>query len=274
MTSPKQILIENKILPKKSFGQNFMMDENINKKIASLIPIFNGASVIEIGVGTGSLTKELLKHVPLVYGIEKDRDLIPIIQEQFKKEINDKSFILFEENAAKFDLNKVASESNPGAIIANLPYHLTSSFILMVIENFSILSGAVFLIQKEVADRLCSKENDKNYSFLTVVLQLIYTTEKSFFVPKTCFWPVPKVDSAVITLRKRKEIIIKQSELLLFINFVKTVFQQRRKKLSSILKSLSSVDMSKATTDLNLRPENLSPAQFYKLFKEIHLFEG
>lgn len=264
----RQSLNELGLKPKKSFGQNFMMDQRINHMIKDTVAsLAKDPIVLEIGVGAGSLTSHLVACARLVHGVERDRDLIPLLKQKFCSELEEKKFILHEEDGAKFDLSQVFTEER-GILVGNLPYHLTSSIVLLTIKNYHRLFGSVFLVQKEVADRLLANHNCKQYGFLTVVLQLAFKVSRVCNVDRKAFWPIPKVDSAVIKLTFKDSGISEVKDLDDFISFVRRIFQQRRKKLSTILtKDITKNQISSLAIDPNLRPENLSPQQFLKLYQ-------
>ncbi len=267
--SAKEIILERGLKPKKSFGQNFMLDQQVNSIFAgALAGLGHNLRVIEIGAGTGSLTRHLLKFAEVVHAVERDRDLIPILSAEFEDAIAEKKLVLHEADGARFDLSSLFSVDKPGVLAGNLPYHLTSSILFLALRHIECLQGAVFLVQKEVADRLAASPNTKQYGFLTVVLKLVFKIERVAIVNRNAFWPIPKVDSAIIQLA-RLENGSKISDLEKFIVFVRETFQQRRKKLSTILRNKLNTDQFlRAQIDPNLRPENLTPEQFLVLFNE------
>jgi 16S rRNA (adenine1518-N6/adenine1519-N6)-dimethyltransferase len=220
-----------------------------------------------MGAGTGSLTDHLLQVAPLVHAVERDRDLVPLLKMQFQESIKQGKLVIHEADGARFDLTTVFSFAHPGLIVGNLPYHLTSSIILLTLRQISVVKGAVFLVQKEVADRLVAKPNTKQYGFLTVVLHLFFTLRKIANVDKQAFWPVPQVDSAIIRLETLKKYLVPVKDMEALIVFVREIFQKRRKKLSTILSDkIPKEDFFKLGIDGNLRPEDLTPDQFLVLF--------
>lgn len=267
----QKVLIAHGLKPKKSFGQNFMMDENINHKITAQVKALSSQAcpIIEFGAGTGSLTKNLLNINYPLYAIERDRDLIPILQQTFHEFLQNQKLILLEDDAKKFALNSVCSSNRQGILVGNLPYQLTSSFIIMAIHNHELIKGAVFLIQKEVGQRLNAQVNSKEYGFLTVILDLFFTIDMPFLVSKNCFWPIPKVDSCVVVFHKKASAnMLTYEELVNFMEFVKIIFQKRRKKISTILHNKISIADLKNIVDPNVRPENITSDQFLKLYKK------
>lgn len=263
--SAKATILEHGLKPKKSFGQNFMVDQRVNSMFARAALSLGPAPVVEIGAGTGSLTRHLLEHAPLVHAIERDRDLVPILNRDFSAEIEKGALIIHEADGARFDLESIAS--SPIILVGNLPYHLTSSIMLLALKNYQHLKGAVFLIQKEVADRLLNLPNNKDYGFMTVVLNLAFALSRVVNVDKSAFWPVPKVDSAIIKLETRDRGISQIKDIEKLIVFVREIFQKRRKKLSTILTGKISKDELEALNiDPNARPEQLSHQQFLAMY--------
>ena len=263
--SAKDIILLRGLKPKKSFGQNFMLDQQVNSIFAHAVTDFGPVNVVEIGAGTGSLTRHLLNASLKVDAVERDRDLVPILMQEFSEDLVAGRLVIHEADGARFNLSSVLSHENPGVLVGNLPYHLTSSIIFLALHHIECLKGAIFLVQKEVADRLNAGPSTKEYGFLTVVLKLLFKIDKVANVNRNAFWPVPKVDSAIIRLTRLKngpEI----PDLEAFIVFVREVFQQRRKKLSTILRnSISLEQFEQVSIDPNLRPENLSPEEFLRL---------
>jgi 16S rRNA (adenine1518-N6/adenine1519-N6)-dimethyltransferase len=245
-----------------------MVDQRINAVFAGAVKALSeGRPVLEIGAGTGSLTSHLLTISPLVHAIERDRDLVPILREHFAEELSKGHLVLHEADGARFDIAAVFSTNNQGVLVGNLPYHLTSSIILLALSHRALLCGAVFLVQKEVADRLVAEPNNKHYGFLTVILKLAFTVKKIANVDKSAFWPAPKIDSAIIQLTTADHGINLVENTQNLIVFVREIFQKRRKKLSTILSGTIDRDsLTDLGIDPNLRPENLSPDQFLKLY--------
>jgi 16S rRNA (adenine1518-N6/adenine1519-N6)-dimethyltransferase len=267
--SPKACLLERELRPKKSFGQNFMLDQRINSIMSHAACSWGkGPPALEIGAGTGSLTNHLLASFALVHAVERDRDLIPILREQFKEPLSSGHLVLHEADGARFDIGSIVTDENPGVLIGNLPYHLTSSIIILALKNYRTLKGCVFLVQKEVADRLTADAGCKEYGFLTAVLGLAFTIEKIAPVHRSAFWPAPRVDSAIIKLDQRDFGISEITNIDEYLHFVRAIFQKRRKKLSTIMgKSMNKELFAKIGIDPDLRPEQLKPGQFLTLYK-------
>jgi 16S rRNA (adenine1518-N6/adenine1519-N6)-dimethyltransferase len=246
-----------------------MVDERINALIAENARSWgNDLCVIEIGAGLGALTKHLLKSFTQVHAIERDRDLVPLLRQFFEKELSANKLVLYEADAARFDLSPILSFEKRGVLVGNVPYHLTSTFIIMALLNYKLLHGAVFLVQKEVALRLAAQPDCKEYGFLSAVLNLAFKIELGAYVSKNSFWPVPKVDSAIIKLSTEDRGISKIENIKLYLDFVRSIFQKRRKKLSTIL-GLSKSELALININADLRPENLQAHEFMALFNYV-----
>lgn len=263
-------MLQNALKPKKSFGQNFMMDQNINQKVVEAILGISKEKIpiVEIGAGLGSLTHHLLPIFEEVHAIERDRDLIPILKREFKDEIESKKLYIHEKDAVTFNLSLIFSKIKKGILVGNLPYHLTSSILLKTLESHSLLLGAVFIVQKEVALRIISKPHSKEYGLFSVILQIFFDIKIASYISKECFWPVPKVDSSIIVLSNKKS-SLSVEKAHEFLCFVKKIFQKRRKKLSTILgKNLLPILIS-LKIDPDQRPEDLTPQMFLDIFNSI-----
>ncbi|OFX75934.1 MAG: hypothetical protein A2X12_08200 [Bacteroidetes bacterium GWE2_29_8] len=252
----------NYVRPKKALGQHFLTDENIAQSIAnSLNDISN--CVLEIGPGTGVLTKHLLNIYDNYFVIEIDEESIRYLSEHYPA-LNNK---IISGDFLKLDLNTF--NSFPLAIIGNFPYNISSQILFKVFENIELCNQLVGMFQKEVAVRICSKEGNKNYGILSVLIQAFYDVEYLFAVPPTVFNPPPKVESAVIRLTRNSFFMDAEQRKLLKI-LVKTAFNQRRKMLSNALKPLPKGDISNIDKDiLKLRAEQLTVQQFIEMSKNI-----
>lgn len=247
-----------------------MIDQRVNAIIAEATYSLGADLIIEIGAGTGSLTKHLLNMGQQVHAIERDRDLIPILREQFAHELACNNLVMHEADGARFSLSDILSPERKGVLVGNLPYHLTSSIIILALKNFKLLKGAVFLVQKEVADRLVSLPNNKEYGFLTAVLGLAFSIDLVSLVSKNAFWPIPKIDSAIIKMTVCDRGISGLSDIEAFLVFVRSIFQKRRKKLSTILNSqIAKAEWAQIGINPDLRPENLNPAQFLLIYEYV-----
>lgn len=246
------------VRPKKSLGQHFLKDQNIAQKIVDAITSVDQKTVLEIGPGTGVLTSLLVKKDDIdFYAIEVDSEAYEYLQATFPS-LSDK---LIFKNFLKFDLSEKFND--PLTIIGNFPYNISSQIFFKVLENRNLVIDVVCMIQKEVADRIKANHGNKTYGILSVLLQAFYDVNYLFTVGPKVFDPPPKVNSAVIHLKrnKRKELGCNEQ---LFFKIVKLGFNQRRKTLRNSLKSIL---LNLPTDDeiFNKRPEQLSVDEFVYL---------
>ena len=245
------------VKPKKSLGQHFLIDENIAYKIVKALS--GSKNVLEIGAGTGVLTKYLIddKDINLKV-IEIDRESV----EYLSKNYSQLDGRILEQDFLKSNISDLFNGENLG-IIGNFPYNISSQIFFKVIENKELVDEVVCMIQKEVAERIASPEGNKAYGILSVFLQAYYDIEYLFTVSETVFNPPPKVKSAVIkfTRNSRKELDCDEK---LFFRIVKTGFNQRRKMLRGSLKPI--IGQIKIEHEfMTKRPEQLSVEQFIEL---------
>ena len=217
---------------KKKFGQNFLKDNNILNKIIDVSNINDNSLIIEIGAGSGALTEQLVKKGK-VLSYEIDKDLQKLLEEKFKD--NDVIFIFddFLKRNLKEDIKDYKYDHL--YVIANLPYYITTAIINKITEEKLDIEKMVLMVQKEVGERFTSKVGTKDYSSITVFLDYYYDVKKEFLVSKNCFYPVPDVDSMIISLNKKERDYLKNEEL--FFKLVKDSFQFKRKTLKNNLKN-------------------------------------
>ncbi len=241
---------------KKHLGQHFLKDENIAKEIAfSLSGEY--PNILEIGPGMGVLTKYLLQNTALkeIKVVEIDRESVEYLKENFPNLIEN----IFSEDFLKMDLKTIYS--SPYAIIGNFPYNISSQILFRVFENRDLVPELVGMFQKEVAERICSKCGTKVYGILSVLLSAYFDLEYLFTVEATSFIPPPKVQSAVIRM-KRNGVEKLDCDEKLFITVVKTAFNQRRKMLRQSLKPMGKNMEDIDPELLTKRAEQLTVEQF------------
>ena len=243
------------VKPKKYLGQHFLNDENIARKVVDSLSLCNYLNVLEIGPGTGVLTKYLIKKNINLKLIEIDNESVEFLKSEL---LIDPSIIL-EYDFLKLDLSNVFSENF--AIIGNFPYNISTQIIFKVLENKNNIPELIGMFQKEVAERICEKKGSKKYGILSVLTQAYFDTQYLFSVPASVFTPPPKVISAVIRLVRKEQININYNEKLFF-KVVKLSFQQRRKTLRNSLKSFNLSDILREDAIFDLRPEQLSVKDF------------
>lgn len=256
------------VRPKKFFGQHFLKDESIAQKIADALEYSSYDTLVEIGPGTGMLTKYLLQKPVDVYAFEIDRESIAYLEEYYKNPLNDhKNLFILNQDFLKADLNNLLKTDNFG-VIGNFPYNISSQILFKTIELRPFIPEFAGMFQKEVAKRICAESGNKTYGILSVLTQAFYKTEYLFTVSPDVFNPPPKVDSGVIKLTRRSNYNLDCDEQLFF-KVVKTAFQQRRKTLRNSLKTFNLSEDLKADSIFNLRPERLDYQEFIKLTQKI-----
>lgn len=268
---PKELLGRHGLAAKKSFGQNFLVDEHHIEAIASQVSSFGEFGIVEIGSGLGALTSRLLKKGRLVHAVERDRDMARIFREEFKEHLENKLVYLHEDNATTFDYLSLSQNGkfHPFVLCGNLPYHLTSTLVFKAIELADHLAGAVFMIQKEVAERIVAPAGSRDYGVLSVLVQAVFHVSITQQVPSGAFWPRPKVDSSVIALSPIVPRLLSTNEFDDLKLVVKTAFSKRRKTLRNCLKDLMPIEVvcARAEIALEARPETLTLHDFLKLVR-------
>ena len=255
------------IKPKKSLGQNFLSDKNIIKSIVDIGNIKNNNVIIEIGPGTGNLTEFILKKKPKkFFVIEKDSNLVKLLYERFNNKLN-----IINEDVLKFKLNIISKEKF--IIYGNLPYNISTQILTKWIkdrEKFESCKKLILMFQKEVANRIIAKTNSKNYGRLSIISNWRLDVKKEFDISSNSFFPKPKVDSTLLSfIPKRKYYNINNPENLEKIT--KIFFNQRRKMIKNPLKQIfknPDIVVEKLNLDVNLRPQNLSPLNYFEITKE------
>jgi len=255
------------ILKKKSLGQNFLIDENIARKIVRTADVQKSDIVWEIGPGSGFLTKILIEKCKRLYAFEIDNEWSSYLQKQYEKT----GITLVNADILNVDFNQYF-EGEKVKIVSNLPYQITSPVLFKILDNREIFSSITIMIQDEVADRLCASSGNKEYGKLSIKLQLYFAIHKKFIVPPHVFRPQPKVRSAVVKLFPRQDVpeILNQKQLW---SLIDAVFNHRRKMLRVTLKSFLPEKeyeiLSKLSIDLTRRPEELSIWEFVELSNTI-----
>ena len=247
---------------KKHLGQHFLTDENIAKKIVEGLDFQPYQYVLEVGPGTGVLTKYLLEKPTETYVAEIDTESIEYLKLHYQK-LENKHFT---GDFLKINLSDVFS--GEVAVIGNFPYNISSQILFKIIENYQQIPEMVGMFQKEVAERTAAVPRTKDYGILSVLVQAFYDAEYLFTVDENVFIPPPKVKSGVLRLRRKEDYSLPCSEKLFF-TVVKTAFQQRRKTLRNSLKTLNLSDSLREDEVFNLRPEQLNVEQFIELTQKI-----
>jgi 16S rRNA (adenine1518-N6/adenine1519-N6)-dimethyltransferase len=256
--------MQRDVNPKKFLGQHFLIDDNISKKIVEAVNFKKFKKVIEIGPGKGALTKHLLHIKDMLTLIEVDKESVEFLNIEFQKE----KLNIVEADFLKFDMESTYPSEKDILIIGNFPYNISSQILFKSIDNYKSISGLIGMFQKEVAERIISKNNCKQYGILSVKTQLFYDTKILFNVSPNVFFPKPKVDSAVILLTRKMNLNI-DCDIDLLDKVIKFSFQQRRKKIKNSLKRLDIQENILEDSIFELRPEQLTIEEFVKLTKKI-----
>lgn len=264
------------IHPKKGLSQNFLIDGNIIRKIVKTAQVKPRDLVLEIGPGPGSLTQELLKNEADVIAVEKDAILAKAL-ERFKNE--NSNLEIYCDDILNFPIEETLKTrlkiGQKAKVIANLPYHLTSPIIIRLANMHEIISELILMVQDEVGQRISAKPGTHQYGSLTVFLNFYTNAEYAFKVSRNCFFPAPKVDSAIIKLNLKPPLLVSNIEK--FFKMTRTSFEHRRKMLRSSLRDLYAPEMimeglNEIKKSPQARPEELSVQDFIALFECLQKF--
>lgn len=253
----------------KRYGQNFISDLNLLDKIVAESGITSEDSVLEIGCGAGTLTKQLCKRAKKVYGYEIDRELQPVLAENLSG--IDNCEITFRDVMREKTSDIEAHVGESYVIVANLPYYITSPLVMKFVEQSENCRAIVIMVQNEVADRFCALPDTPEYGAITAGINVVCNCEKLFFVPRDMFYPRPNVDSAVvkITFDKQKYDLCSRE---VYREVVRAAFCSRRKTLANNLSQGLKISKAEAENLVSscgfqekCRGESLSAEQFVKL---------
>lgn len=268
----KTYLKEQSFVASKKMGQNFLSNFEIKKRIVDATDARKNDLIIEIGPGLGAITEIILQKNYQLLAIELDKRLHAYLIERYS---DFKNFKIINNDFLKLDLNHILfnmgwNNFDQIHVIANLPYSISSKIIIKLLK-FEKIQSAVVMVQKEMAQRICSKPKTKDYNSLTVLVGLLFEVKTLFDVGPKNFIPAPKVNSSVIKLT-RKEATIHGDELSDLSKFLRNCFLAKRKTLFNNLISICSKDeILKALKTLKLIPtvraEELAPDVFYQLYK-------
>ncbi|MCK5101214.1 MAG: 16S rRNA (adenine(1518)-N(6)/adenine(1519)-N(6))-dimethyltransferase RsmA [Cyclobacteriaceae bacterium] len=252
------------VRPKKFLGQHFLKDQQVAQKIVDALS-FEGEneSIIEVGPGTGVLTNFLVqKSFKEIILIEIDRESIALLNKKFiAKNVN-----IIEGDILKTNIEDISKSEL--SIIGNFPYNISSQIFFKILEQRTRVKEVVCMLQKEVAQRICASHGNKTYGILSVLIGAYYQSELLFNVPPEVFIPPPKVDSAIIRLRRKEQITLNYDEGL-FKKIVKQGFQNRRKTLRNALKPIFLPLELTRDSIFDLRAEQLSVEDYIYLTQKI-----
>ena len=252
---------------RKSLGQHFLTDRRILERIADALAPTASDTVVEIGPGRGSLTEILRERAGKVVAVEYDRALAAQLRDQYAG--TNVSIV----EADVLTLRLADTAGGPFLLAGNVPYYITTPILFQALER-PRAERAVFLVQREVAERMAAPPGTKTYGALSVNLQALADAEVIGRVPAGAFRPPPKVESAIVRVVPRREPMVAPAEEKPFSEFVQAVFGMRRKQMQRVLRSLKNLDAAGAERllagqgiDPALRPESLTPEQFAALFR-------
>jgi len=255
--------------PKPSLGQNFLQNVDIVERIISFAQLKPCDTVLEIGPGRGILTESLASNVRSVVAIEKDDHLFQYLANRFR---GDSNIRFIHGDVLECNLKEYALKGTK--IVANLPYNIASLIIMGFTKEASYFSDIVIMVQKEVGERICASKGSRPYSAFTVMVAIHFDPAPGFIVGPENFYPKPKVESMVMRLRPKKTPIVEKVDMDIFKKIVYRAFKGRRKMLKNSLIHLPNIDQgllqemaSLAHIDLSLRPQELTPHDFYRMSK-------
>lgn len=245
---------------RKRFGQHFLHDRNVVRRIIAAVSPLPGERIVEIGPGRGALTWDLLLRSQRLDVIEVDRDLAQVLKQDARAAAGLKVHV---EDALKSDFGRLRADGPALRIVGNLPYNISTPLLFRLLAQRAAISDMHFMLQREVVDRMTAQPGTKEYGRLTVMLAAVAEVEKLFEVGPGAFQPPPKVWSAIVRLRPTAEPRFEVGAEGALRTLVAAAFSHRRKILSNGLKGLlTPQQIESCGIDPQLRPESLTPAQF------------
>ncbi|MBM6551507.1 16S rRNA (adenine(1518)-N(6)/adenine(1519)-N(6))-dimethyltransferase RsmA [Marinomonas ostreistagni] len=247
---------------RKRFGQNFLHDAGVIRRIVACIAPKEGQRIVEIGPGKGALTEGIISVTKRMDVVELDRDLIPILRVNLFRYPD---LTVHEADAMKFDFESLATDSNI-RVVGNLPYNISTPLIFHLLTFAQKIDDMHFMLQKEVVDRLAARPGDNLYGRLSVMAQYYCQVESLFIVGPESFDPPPKIDSAIVRMTPHKTLPHVAEDLKTLEDMVRIGFHQRRKTLRNNYKGvLNDADFEALNIDPTLRPERLDVADFVNI---------
>jgi 16S rRNA (adenine1518-N6/adenine1519-N6)-dimethyltransferase len=254
----------------KKYGQHFLSDKTILGAIVDALAPSKTDTVVEVGPGRGSLTDILVERSGRVVGIEIDRALAKLLAERYEDRPNVQ---IMQSDVLETDLHAIAGPDF--LLIGNVPYNITTPIVFKALDP-PIPRRSVFLVQREVAERMAAKADTESYGALSVNIAAVAATEQVMTVPAGAFQPPPKVESAVVRLTPRAAPLVGPESLSAFRVFVQAAFGLRRKQMQRVLRTVgglspehAAVLLERAGIDPVARPEVLSPDDFARLFRQL-----
>lgn len=251
--------------PKKQFSQNFLCDEEVAERIVVAAGVEKGDFVLEVGPGTGALTRPLIRHGAEVVAVELDAGCV----QQLKK----LPLTVYQDDILSFPLEKCPRK---GKVVANLPYHITAPILSRLVVRHDLFSTITVMVQEEVAQRITALPQTRAYGLLTLFLQIYATAQYLFRVDRTAFYPIPKVDSAVVTLTLHDPVEggWGGDDPESFLAFARLTFQQKRKMMKNALlphypEALLYAAFDRVGIDRGARPEAIPLSTFVALYRAL-----
>ena len=253
---------------RKSLGQHFLNDRRILGRIADALALTGSETVLEIGPGRGALTDLLVDRCGRLIAIEYDRALAALLRERYARRAN---VIIAEGDVLELSLGDLAA--GPYLLVGNVPYYITTPILFHALRP-PRAERAVYLVQREVAERLCAEPGSKEYGALTVNVAAVATAQMLFKVPAGAFVPAPKVESAVVRITPKVESLVQAEEERPYRLLVQGAFGMRRKQMRRVVRSLYALDavaadalLERSGIEPEVRPEVLTPVQFAALLR-------
>ena len=273
MTSPRILLGAHNIRPKKQLGQNFIIDPAFTKMIVNRSGILPEDVVLEIGAGLGALTIPLARKAKKVFAVERDQQIIDIL----KREILASGLsntVIIEKNILTFDIEVLAENIGRKIVVmGNLPYNISSQILVQLIKSRKMVSRAILMFQKELAQRISAQPNCKDYGRLTVMLRYCSDIKKLADAKASLFYPKPKVDSEILEVKFKSKVVHPVRDETFFFRVIKAAFGNRRKTLKNALAASElNIDantakhiLERSGIDPVRRAETLNTEEFVKL---------
>jgi 16S rRNA (adenine1518-N6/adenine1519-N6)-dimethyltransferase len=254
---------------RKRFGQNFLHDTNIIRRIVQAVVADADTRLIEIGPGKGAITEPLLSAHTALTVIEVDRDLAAHLTNRFG---DNPGFRLINQDVLKVPIDQLLSGAKQLCVVGNLPYNISTPLIFQLLQHHALIRDMIFMLQLEVVERMCASPGDEGYGRLSIMVQYYCLVENLFLVPPSAFTPVPKVQSAVVRLVPHTTLPYEARDTVLFARVVREAFNQRRKTLRNSLKALIEPAMLEHIgIDSSLRPEALSLKDYVSISNALTL---
>jgi 16S rRNA (adenine1518-N6/adenine1519-N6)-dimethyltransferase len=259
--------------PKKKLGQNFLTDGNIVHKSIAMADLPAGIPVVEIGPGLGTLTHQLLIKKHQVFAVEIDENLFENLEKSFDSFIQNKQLNLIKGDAVKKPLAQLPDGIKDFAVVANLPYAISSPWMESLLHTQRIPIRMVLMLQKETVQRIGATHGTKEYNALSIFINAAFENSHIHPVPRQCFFPIPGIDSVLVQMNRLPSPFLYNQKTR---TLIRKIFTQRRKQIGSLvkkeepdIKEILEMWISEQNLSRNLRPEQISPEQWRALAESI-----